>query len=80
MMSNHSQESCAVKLLQSSDKIPRSCETRIVKLSNTVWMQLLNNEWIYFSPTVDSVTMLCGEKEPVDVSLKGMGKSHINSG
>jgi hypothetical protein len=80
LLSSHSQESCAVKLLQSNDKIPKSCETRIVKLSNTVWVQLLNNEWIYFSPTVDSVTVLCGEKEPIDVTLKGVGKLHMNSG
>jgi hypothetical protein len=80
MISSHSQESCAVKLLQSSGQIPHSCETRIVKLRNTVWIQLLNNDWIYFSPILDSVTVLCDDKEPVDVSLKGIGKLHINSG
>jgi hypothetical protein len=42
--------------------------------------QLLNNDWIYFSPTLDSVSMLCDDKEPIDVSLKGIGKLHINSG
>jgi hypothetical protein len=46
----------------------------------TVWIQLLNNEWIYIFPIADSVTVLCGDKEPVDVSLNGMGNLHINSG
>jgi hypothetical protein len=80
MIFSHTQESCAVKLLQLSEQIPCSCETRIVKLSNTVWIQLLNNDWIYFSPTLDSVIVLCDDKEPIDVSLKGIGKLHINSG
>ena len=80
LMSSHVHESCYIRLLQANERIPRSCETRIAKLTNTVWVQLMNNEWIYFSPSIDSVTVLCDGKEPADVLLTGVGKLSINSG
>lgn len=81
LMSSHARESCAVKMLQPRRTIiPRSCETRVVELKSTVWIQLVNNQWIYFAPYADTVTILCNEKEPVDITLQGIGKLHINSG
>jgi hypothetical protein len=67
LLSSHS---CAVKLLQPRRNIPKSCETRIAKLKNMVWVQLTKNEWIYFSPSTDSVTILCNGKEPTDIVLE----------
>jgi len=40
----------------------------------------MNNEWIYFAPYSDSVTILCDKKEPVDHVIQGVGKLHIYSG
>ena len=80
LMSSHLRESCAVKLIQARQGIPKSCETRVVELTNTVWVQLMNNQWIYFAPGMDSVTILCNDKEPIDVVLKGVGKLSIDSG
>jgi hypothetical protein len=76
LMSSHLRESCAVKLIHPRQGIPKSCETRIMELTNTVWEQLMN-QWIYFSPATDSVTILCNEKKPIDIVLKGIS---IDSG
>jgi hypothetical protein len=80
LLSSHVQESCAVKLLQPRRIIPKTCDTRVVHISNTIWTQLDNNEWIYFTPTVDSVTILCTDKEPLEITLKGVGKVGLNAG
>jgi hypothetical protein len=37
-----------------------------VEIENTIWVQLANNEWIYFSPSTDSFTILCSGREPID--------------
>jgi hypothetical protein len=37
----------------------------------------MNNEWMYFAPYSDSVTMLCDKKDPV---IQGVAKLHVNSG
>jgi hypothetical protein len=40
-----------------------------------IWTQLeQRNEWIYFIPLSDSVTILCPDKEPTDAILTGIGK------
>jgi hypothetical protein len=31
----------------------------VVKLTNTVWIQVSDNEWIYYVPRTDSITVLC---------------------
>jgi hypothetical protein len=51
-----------------------------VQLKNTIWTQLDNNEWLYFVPTSESVTVLCNNKEPVDVTLSGVGKFGLKAG
>jgi hypothetical protein len=81
LLNSHMQELCAVKLLQPRRNIPKSCDTRIVQLEHTVWSQLeKRNEWLYFAPSFDSLTVLCPEKEPLDVILKGTGKVNLKSG
>jgi hypothetical protein len=80
LLSSHSQESCTVKLLQPRKEIPKSCDTRVVQLRNTIWTPLDNNEWIYFTLTSEGVIVLCNDKEPVDVTLSGVGKFGLNAG
>jgi hypothetical protein len=81
LLNSHMQESCEIKLLQPRLNIPKVCDTRIVKIVNTIWTQLeKGNEWIYFIPSSESITILCPEKEPVDIVLRGTGKLSIQSG
>jgi hypothetical protein len=58
---------------------PPSCDKRVVEISNLVWKQLTNNEWIYFVPLSESVTILCTDKPPVDVLVLGIGKLGISA-
>ena len=80
LMSSHLRESCAVKLIQPRQGIPKSSETRIVELTNTVWEQLMNNQWIYFSPATDSVTTLCNEKKPIDTVKRNKHRQWVARG
>jgi hypothetical protein len=67
--------------LQPRLNIPKVCDTRVIKIVNTIWTQLeKGNEWIYFIPSSDSITILCPEKEPVDIVLRGTGKISVQSG
>jgi hypothetical protein len=52
----------------------------LVQVKNTIWAQLDNNEWLYFTPTTEIVTLLCNNKDPLDVTLIGVGKITLNSG
>ena len=45
-------KSCAVTMLQMRDSLPSVYDTRLVRLSTTVWTQLVNNSWIYFTPNL----------------------------
>jgi hypothetical protein len=74
LLSTFTTESCAVTLLQRRDSLPSVCDTRLVRLSNTVWTQLANNSWIFYAPHPDVMTILCPNNRPVDVHLKGIGK------
>jgi hypothetical protein len=47
LLSTNATESCAVTLLQKRDNLPSTCNTRLVRLVNTVWTQLTNNSWIF---------------------------------
>jgi hypothetical protein len=66
-------ESCAVMMLQRKDTIPPICDTRILRFSHTVWTQLGNNTWIYFAPHSDTLTILCPNDNPIDVTVRGTG-------
>jgi hypothetical protein len=78
LLSSHMQEACAMKLLQPRKDIPKICDTRIVQLTHTIWTQLeQRNEWIYFIPLSDSISILCPDKDPMDVTLTGTGKLTI---
>jgi len=45
-----------------------------LQLNNTVWTQINDNEWIYYVPGRDSMTILCADRDPVDMPLKGVGR------
>ena len=79
LLSSHLHENCMVKLLQPWGNVPTICEKRIVDISNSIWTQLTNNEWIYFVPSSESITILCVVKPPVDIVVSGIGKLGINS-
>jgi len=78
-LSSHLHENCTVKLLQPRGSVPPSCDKRVVGISISVWTQLTNNEWIYFVPLSESVTILCTDKPPVDVLVSGIDKLEISS-
>ena len=73
-------DSCAVTLLQKRKRIPDSCETRLVRLSNTVWTQLASNSWIFYAPHTDVMTIVRHGNNPVDINLKGVGKLQLFPG
>jgi len=67
-------------MLQRTETIPAECDTRVVRHSRTVWTQLTHNAWIYFAPHPDTVTILCQNENPTDVTIRGVGKLHIQTG
>ena len=72
--STHVHEECEAKMLQPVRKIPADCSKRIVALNHSIWTQLDGNEWLFVAPNPETITILCQEQDPVDVSLKGTGK------
>jgi len=80
LLSTLTTESCAVTMFQRRGSLPSVCDTRLVRLSHTVWTQLTNNSWIYFALCPDIMAILCYENNPVDVHLKGVGKLQIHPG
>jgi hypothetical protein len=68
-----------VKLLQPRRRVPPSCDKRVVEISNSVWTQLANNEWIYFVPSSESITILCMDNPPVHLIVSGIGNLGISA-
>jgi hypothetical protein len=71
---------CAVKSLQPGRNAPSIRDRRNVELCNSIWVQLHNSKWIYFIPTTDNLTVICRNKEPIDVPMRGVGKLSLISG
>ena len=61
LLSSLVQEECAVRLLKMWKSLPDSCEVNFVQLTHTVWTQVYDNEWIYYTPGVESLTVLCAD-------------------
>jgi len=78
LLSSLVQEDCAVRLLKVWKTLPISCKVHLVKLTHTVWTQVNGNEWIYYAPGTESMTVLCNDRDPVDIPLKGAGKLVID--
>ena len=79
LLSSHLYENYMAKLLQPRGSVPSSCDKRVVEISNSVWTQSANKEWIYFVPLIESVTILCTDKPQFDVILSGIGKLGISA-
>ena len=79
LLSSHLYENFIVKLLQPRGSAPPRCDKRVFEISNSVWSKLANNEWIYFVPSSESVTILCMDTPPVDVIVSGIGKLGISA-
>jgi hypothetical protein len=73
-------KSCAVMMLQRKDKIPPICDTRVVRFSHTIWIQMGNNTWLYFAPHSDTITVLCPNGNPTDITVRETGKLYIHPG
>ena len=71
LLSSLMQEECAVRLLNEHRTLQSSCELHYVQLNHTVWTQITDNEWIYYVPRRKSIIILCADRDPVDVPLKG---------
>jgi hypothetical protein len=80
LLYTHFHENCVVKLLQPKRTLPNTCVKRIVELNNSVWIHLDNNEWVYFIPNTDSITVVCRDKELVEITMMGGGKLSLISG
>jgi hypothetical protein len=78
ILSSMVKEERAVCLLQGWKTLPSSCDVNYVQLTHTVWTQVSDDEWIYYSPGSDSMTVLCGDREPVDLPLRGAGKLFLD--
>jgi hypothetical protein len=78
LLSSLMQDECAVQLLKKWTHLPNSCEVHYVQLANTVWTQISDNEWVYYVPSKDSITILCTGHDPVDITLKGAGKLSVD--
>jgi hypothetical protein len=49
LFSSHSVGSCTVRMLKPRCTIPKSCDSRLLYLLNTLWNQLRDNAWIYLA-------------------------------
>jgi hypothetical protein len=79
LLSSHLHENCIVRLLQPRGSVPPSCDKRVAEISNSIWTQLANNEWIYFVPKSEGITILCGDRPPINIAVSGIGKLGINA-
>jgi hypothetical protein len=78
LLSSLMQEECAVRLLNEQKTLPGNCEMYYVVLNYTVWTQICTNEWVYCVPRRNSMTILCADRDPVDVPLKGAGRLSVD--
>jgi hypothetical protein len=77
ILSSHFMKIVWLNCCNLEEVFPSICEKRVVEISNSLWTQLENNEWIYFVPTSESVTVLCMDKPPVDIIISGIDKKGI---
>jgi hypothetical protein len=72
---------CESTLLHpSTDKVPKVCEYRFLKLSSTFWIPLhLSNEWLFVTPQIETFTALC-TSETTTLKLCDEGKLALRNG
>jgi len=59
--------------------LPESCETKCIQPTNNVWTKINGNDWIYYVPGQDSITMLCKSRHSADAPVKGAGELVIET-
>jgi len=59
--------------------LPESCETKCMQPTNNVWTKINGNDWIYYVPGQNSITMLCTSRHSADAPVKGAGKLVIET-
>jgi hypothetical protein len=59
--------------------LPESCEVYVAQLTLTVWTQVEDNKWVYYTPGAESMTVLCADRDPIVVPLRGAGKLILDS-
>ena len=64
LLSSLVQEECAVRLLKVWKTLPNSCEVHLVKFTHSVWTQVNDNEWIYYAPGTENMTVLRNDQRP----------------
>ena len=52
------------------ENVPDSYELKFAQLTHAVWTQV-NDERIYYAPRTESVTVLCADRDPADIPVKG---------
>lgn len=67
-------EDCEAKMLLHYENIPTFCDKRITSLSRTLWISVSENQWVYVAPKLERITLICGEKEAIDITVEGTGK------
>jgi len=75
----HLDDECESQMLQAVRTIPSTCSQRIAELNQTIWTQVDNNEWLFFAPKAELLSLLYSKHEPSDVTLTGIGKVKLNN-
>jgi hypothetical protein len=79
LLSSDLHENVGLNCCNPEEVSPPICDKRVVEISNSVWTQLANNEWVYFVPSSESVTILSMYKPPIDVIVPEFGKLWIST-
>lgn len=74
LMSTYDHETCEARMLQPVREIPNDCIKKIVKLNDSIWTPLSQDQWLFVAPKEEGLTILCNDNRPTDVLLKGTGK------
>ena len=71
---------CESTLLHPSIKqLPESCEVRIIKLQETLWIpSYMSNEWLFTFPTPDKLTIVCDDDKSQFLTVENTGKLKLN--
>jgi hypothetical protein len=73
LLVSHLANDCEVLMLQPIRAIPETCVQRILELTETLWIPLKDNSWIYVAPKANRMTVLCSEQNPTDLEIVGSG-------
>lgn len=80
IFTSHVKSICETELLFSNERIPETCDTRIIQITNEIWHKLLNkNEWAFVLPKKSDVTITCDKNpQPRNTIISGTGIFHLS--